>query len=345
MSVVSCVKSYSGPTGKLTNKGGSYSATYTIITDDPLDGPATIWTYLRANVADLLDTYEHGNDADGGSFLQSWSVPQHTSGDATVWTCTAEYEPLSPSDDNNDRNENGDKVKDPKDMAPEVSIRYSLTTEAVEKAKYLSGFTHAPAIHAVNDEIVPQNSATEPFDPPLERDAPIQVIRISKRVDNWEGDDAADHFNCINSEKLKFKAWTNATHTFEKYTLKVQSIDATHVWNESAHDWEWDATVELHYNPKTWRPEVIDRGMHRIARAGDPDGRGGTISPSDLPQGVMQVAIPVDFDGLATNTPILLDGAGNPQAPGGAPVLIKYGIYEEKDLIDCPIVPHALEHP
>lgn len=333
---------YSGPTGTLTASGASYTAAYIVETNNVLDGPVTVWQYVLTNIATIGSAYVCGNDSDAASFLKEISIPQHEPGSQNYWSVTLSYEPKPPQDDNETpRNEDGDVVDDPRDEAADISIRYALESEVVEKAIYRGGMTHGKL--ADGDEVVPQNSALDPFDPPLEKDSPIQVIRVKTTVDNWNGDQADTYFNAVNSERIQFKAWTDCTQRYARRTLKINAIDAQQIWNSVDEDYDFEVTIELHYKKSGWRVEVVDRGHMTMLEAGDPDGRGGTVSPSDLPAGVLSKKIPVDHDGLSNIGPVLLNGAGKLLPLGDDNVYITYQLYEELNILGCPTLDEVFE--
>lgn len=105
----------------------------------------------------------------------------------------------------------------------------------------------------------------------------------------------------------------------------------------------YEVLVEIHINKKTWREEIIDRGFHRGAWAGAPNGRGGTISAVDLPVGVPELAPIQDFDGLPVLKPVLLNGAGFPKAASDANVYAgRWQKYDENGWIGNPYINSAL---
>jgi hypothetical protein len=70
--------------------------------------------------------------------------------------------------------------------------------------------------------------------------------------------------------------------------------------------------------------------MRRKAEAGDPDGRGGTISLTDLIGGVPPNAAIVGVDGFPVNGPVLLNGAGEAKdAADRVPIYITWQKYQE----------------
>lgn len=349
MAVVGHKLHKSGASGDKTAAGASYNAEYHIQTDNPLDGPATIWAYVEAEIAEIGDAYAYGNDGDSNSFLRTIGIPKHVEGSAEWWTVTLSYEPTAASSESGgDRDKNGDKETDWELISPDVSVRVLYDKEPVEKATYRGGYLHAPALFTAGQEYVPQNSATEPYDPPLERDRPLRQITVKHRYNTWDDDTEQSYWNAVNDKDLEWRGWTNRTGTFEARTLKVTGISSDLVYNPdpAVDDWFWEVTVELLHDPKGWRQQVADRGLKRLARAGDDDGRGGIISSSDLPAGQMQMAAPVDFDGVANNGPILLDGKGQPlQPPTANAIFATWQKYQEKDIESLPIVAEILQVP
>jgi hypothetical protein len=56
----------------------------------------------------------------------------------------------------------------------------------------------------------------------------------------------------------------------------------------------------------------LDRGVSARAKAGDPDGKGGTYSEGDFPEGSIGQRSILDGQGQPVGEPVLLDGQGKP---------------------------------
>ena len=348
--------------GKLGPKGAEYTQVWQHRLTTSSEGPITIWNHFKLNRPYFGDIYQVGDvESDAGSYLQEMDTPERAKGAENIWTTTLHYKPLT--DDSKvqpHKDGSGALTTNPLDFRPKVSIAYAGHTKPVEKATYRAGFLHVPELVAA-DTVRPitNSNLVEPFDPPFEKDQSRKVIRIRLNTLYFRDDHADSYIDSLNLTTLNWAPelagtvaglpWGITRETsYAPYTLKVANITASprresFEISDVRYDVEYyEVEVEIHYDRDGWRIEALDRGLHRGAQPGDPDGRGGSLSLTDAPAGVPLIAAIVDNDGLAVNHPVLLNGAGQPLRDLTAPVFITYSQYREQDLSNCEYIRAAL---
>lgn len=361
MTVVGRQLIFSGPSATSKRSGTEWKQTYQYETNDSLDGPQVILDHLRINGPWFGSTYVNGNDADPFSLVDEIDVPQHSPGSATFWTVTLSYKPptaesSSPAPRPTD---SGTYSEIPWYWTYEVSTSVQQVSVPVDYARYRGGFTHVPERVKVGDFIPFTNSSlVEKFDPPLEQDNAHLIIRIKSWHETFDLNQVFRFLNAVNDRKIKFTRMS-LPGTFEATTLRLVNIEMSEkreiltIGGVRQRILYYEVIAELHYNPYGWRIMVVDRGTMRGALPHEPNGRGGLITYS-TPLGGVSAAKIVDHDGLAVGTPVLLDGAGQPQdwsvlgatvtnpptvAPN--PVYINWQLYDERDLTECDFIGRA----
>jgi hypothetical protein len=340
MSISSVTLHWAGATGDVTADAVEYTAVYRVQTSSTADGPAAIAAYFRANGPWLNSSYSFGGDADSSAKCTKVSIPRHVAGSANVWEVTFTFSTQAGGAGGGNSAQqvdpDGNAVQNPLDFRPLVWIAGNTTSEPAEEAYYLGGFTHPIQKFAIGQKIRVQNSAGDRIDsPPIQIDKPI--ARIYVRVNRAFFDvTRLGMVGSILNQKVKFKGFLMYDGTFPAGTLKLTDIsvqmkrESVEVGGVRAIEDYKEITSELAYNPDGWAYQLYDLGFNRQAAAGDPDGKGGTVSFTDILDGLAIKAPILDpVLGTPVKSPQLLDGAGQPlQDPNAAPVKITYRVQE-----------------
>jgi hypothetical protein len=328
-------------TGDAENPKREISIPIQVRTSSILDQADTIASALRDNPQWPYPGrfYQIGNEVNQGLLCSGVSCSPEP-GKPTMWRLKAKYAPAG-DDKNNDQqkpDENGKLTSDPEKWLPEIEINTAGQSRTVEKANYLKGYVGtAQGLLNGKKGIRPCNSAFMPFNPPLEQQWSLITFRASRYYKRYSMSDALIYKDSINESDVVvdnkliyvacYKHWGLVTH----YGGVLTSMN---VGNQIRFFWK--VSVEISINPESWDPYICDMGVDARAIAGDPDGRGGTISASDLPAGAIEHRRLTDPDGIPVSDPVLFNGDGQPlKPPTGDPVYGQWQIYrKEVDLTD-----------
>jgi hypothetical protein len=181
------------------------------------------------------------------------------------------------------------------------------------------------------------NSASVPFDPPLEREHSILILSFKVNVSGipwFFGDDAFRWENRVNSQPFNVQAsnyFMPVPYISDDYGGAARVASVRPVRKRQGGIIYWEVTTEMEIDfIWGWRQHVVDRGMQRRACAGDPDGEGGTISQTDIQAGDAAHAPIIGQDGHPLTEPVLLDGNGQPlDVCNEEPVYLTYRTYDE----------------
>jgi hypothetical protein len=327
MGVTSVLPIWEGQTGELSFDATQYTAVWHVAVDDPFDGPNVV---LIGGIGLGLPIpgafYWVGNDLNLLLTLRKL-VPTRVAGTRLLWMVVGTYEsPGRPQDHHDGTDDNGKPTKDPLKFHDEIEISYAQHTRPMEKAKLIS-----PAIPGVAQGVwgPVRNSAGAVFAPPLERDNSRFTLKITKNKASYPSNQADNYRDAVNSDTFTIsKSKLGFTRTFQKYTVKMKNIGGRLQFQNDVVFWPvvYEMEIDTEFG---WRFDVLDKGLAASARAGDPDGRGGTISNSDIQRGQPQMRRLVDAAGVPLSEPVLLDGKGQPLAPGADPVYLTYQGYDE----------------
>lgn len=340
MGVVSVTELFDEQTGLETvGFQREYTTPYHVEVDDPNDGPQVV---VDANGLPVIGNQYTGvgNDVDLAAYCVSLT-PSRVPGDRLLWKVIAKWTTIpGPGLGGEGSGSRKVKVKDdgetptdnPLEFRPDIEVTTAQFTSPVERAKYISGFSAAINQFRAPDSFGPVvNSALTVYDPPLERDDSRMVVRITRYKSAFPWADAEKYKDAVNSDDFTIDKPGIMVRTFKKYTCKLSPITGSYELVNGDHF--WNVTYEFHVNNEYpgigWRVQVVDRGVVVSAREGDPNGRGGTISASDIVAGTPQVRRLVDAGGMPITEPVLLNGSGQPLNPGSPPVYIVYAIYPE----------------
>lgn len=270
--------------------------------------------------------YTYRNDYDPNVICTSIS-PKRTDKSQTQWLVSCTFEtPTGASDDkDNNKDPNGNLTDDPTLWVPRIDVSFMTIQIPIEGAVYQGGFKGGAAALCPIGKVGPiMNSAFVPYVPPPERDFHISVVRRQWYDITFSQDLASILIGRVNSQ---FYGGLVLGYAFAWFAYQAKIVNYGGSLEFINNRVYWHNNLEVHVNPLGWRRQIADRGLHRRMMAGDPDGRGGTISASDIPRAVAPVGRVVGVDDLPVTEPVLFDGDGQPLVTDAAypsPVYITY---------------------
>jgi hypothetical protein len=319
----------------------TYEAPYRIKVNSALDGPGTIFSYLRANGPWLGDGFSYGADTDTSATLTEWSNPTREKGSDSVWIATARYSNKVGGGQKPDTS--GSPTDWPLDWRPEMHISWAQHEVPCETAIYRGGFTHATPRFTLGNEYAPQNSALEIYDPPLVKDFSRATLRCRMFRELYNFGVASALLDLVNKNSATFQPYLNVLGGVAARTLKVSNVQGTPKRENREHPtygyrvWldYFELEIEIQYRRDGWRDNVVDRGLRKIVEPGAADGFGGTFSLVDLAAGNIAPNQAIKGpDQQPISGPVLLDGAGNPkQVTDRVPVTIQWQKYGEESYV------------
>lgn len=312
----------------------SYSSTYRVTCSDPSDTAPVVLAYFSQNsqLPWMGRVLNFGNGFDASVQCKSVTAdPIDKSGGLFLVSC--EFKSLEgdtgggqPATGTTIEKKNSD---DPIAWHDEIDITYSNITEPVDRAIF-RGFINGggnPFMRAGVERAV-TNSANVPYDPPLERENSIRVIRITRNSKESNYGTYAKYKNTVNSDafsinKSAYGFRLELRPFFAKFTDFGQSFA---IENKVRY---WRETIEVQIHPRGWRRQIPDRGLMRRLTEGDKDDAGNTISAGDITDGWVHHTPIKDKDGLPITEPVLLDGNGKPIGPSRPTVWLIYSVEDE----------------
>lgn len=299
------------------------------------DTTPTIIEYFRTSSSHpyLGDSYSFGNSSDSSSKCVSIS-PRLIPNSGGIWIVAVEYEPPEGDDDSDERDDvKGNKVGDPLLWHDEISIDYTQITIPCEVAEFrgcnLGGRNGQPIPPLLNigRNILPCNSAFVPFDPGIDMEVDVKVVRITKNVKEYDGNQANGFIGCVNSDQVTInKRAYGYRDVWGPLTARIKNISGSfQIANKIPF---WKQTTEVHITPIGWRRIICDRGKAMLLLPGVTRPGGTTVSASD--EDVNTVVEIHDAMGQTLTEPVLFNGRGQPLNPfREEPVYLDYQIYTE----------------
>lgn len=311
----------------------SYSARYFVKCSEPTDAPNVVLAHFRAtgSLPWAGRPFRLGGHSDVSARckkVQCDYIPQS----GGMYNVLAEF---SSSDTPKEQQPdiNGRQTENPLLWRDEIEVGYSQLGHPVQLAKF-HGFKNARKFNKflkVGDEVIPMNSALVPYDPGIEGELEIKIIRISKNAAIYFDNQISRLQGTVNANTVNIiKPLYGFAATVPARLGKLRFGGSYAVTNDIGY---WKQTAEIHVNPLGWRRELLDRGFTRRAAPGDPDAKGGTMPTptSILTPGTATTEPILDGDGNPISEPILLDGDGQPLEArySNKPVWGQWQIYQE----------------
>ena len=320
-----------------------YKVTYRVDLDSTTAGGIGVINALGQQL--FVSTYSYGPETDPLAWLVEIGVPRRAGGDKLLdrWLvdCTYEF----------------DQSQRPEFQGVIVEPFYIGSSEPIVSAYYNGAFEQ------VGDNLQPiaqagqsfelsyrgpiSNSARIPIVPVPERDKSTPAYRV-KWVRNRADFNFEFYINSVNTVAFALVGFnrliTDLTagvvyntylKAFAPGTLRLRDVQISPVQYYSRDAFEH--TLEFVEDQKDLIE--LDRGTAARADIGDADGRGGTYSSGDFPEGTPQVRDILDASGNPITEPVLLNGRGKPlDAVGSArPVYLTWLKYEGTNFNDLPI--------
>lgn len=349
MSIIGERHHWNGASGEARlGEGRNYNAIYQITTNNKYDGPAAILAHfasggINGNLPYLGSPYSYGlgNDFDTNAVCDSIR-PTRSGESEFLWQVDLHY---GTNEDEEGEDENGKKTGNPLNFRDEIDVGHMNISRPVEKAWRLGGFVGTAAIaYPIGSfgEVV--NSAGVPFNPPLEREDYIFVLRITKYSANFPATINTLLMHLNNNLWTINKPQYNFTLTMAKHHAQFAAVSTSFDFKNNTKFWK--TTYEIHYDPvNELNPEVLDRGLTRRAKIGDPNGRNGLVgfNPNgggmtlqeyldSIPPGTPEGIKITDPFGQPVTEPVLFDGDGQPLPAGANAVYLKYRVYPDGNL-------------
>lgn len=354
MAVTGHVLAWRGASGDDDGKKRSYKAVYRVYTDNQLDGAQVVLDYFYTgsmpNPGDRTP-YDYGNDSDPLALCNKISVPEHESGSALIWLVTVDFT-TETNETAGGTDSNGDPTNNPLDFRPDFSTSFFMVQRPVWEAVYRGGFTGTVAtIIADGDKIPPQASTYTVFDPPLEKEVALKRFSITINTSYFNDTASIGFLKKCNDKDMTLNpnlgysfAWdleiAKGTGLLNDYksVIKRESVEIGGV--KQVIDYI-SLTAEILIDREGWLKKVVDRDRVRGAKAGDADGRGGTISAADVVDGMAFVDAIRGPGGDIVNEPVLLNGDGQPLqvpcAPGDV-IWTKWELYPLAPIDQAPVL-------
>lgn len=304
----------------------SYQTTHMVNTDG-IYAASYIFEHFMFNVEYPWPgrNYNYAGGFDPTSICKTVNVKYVQGSGGTKWLVDAAFSPEQ-GQAQEQQDAQGNNTTNPLLWRDEIDITYSQVTVPVEAAEF-----RAFIPNFINNKFFPfgyrgavVNSALKPYDPTLEEEAQIKVLRITKYSPVYQGGNFDRYQGAINGDRVVInKPQYRFFQTIEPFHAYIKGLSATFaVTNNIPH---WRQTMELHICNFVfgWFRPVVDRGLDARRAAGDPNGRGGTVSESEVATFGAVAHEPIkDKDGVPITEPVLLDGNGQPLKPGNSPIIM-----------------------
>lgn len=322
-----------GASGNDTGTVRTYQAVYRVFSNSALDQAAQVLYYFYTNAGTLPNpalrtTYAYGNDYDLGAYCNRLSVPERLQGSCSPWIfeVTADFttELGNGQDGGGGVDKDGNPTNNPLDFRPDIQTSFVMVQRPCWKAIYEGGYTGALAgMINIGDELTPMSSAQRAFDPPLEKETPLLRVSVTVNLVAVDTEIQLQYINRTNSTdislvgnfgysfswNMRLKKDTAKLNDY-KTVIKRESFQAA---ASTTRTIDYLAlTAELLVDPDGWFEQVPDRDIHRTVNPGDPDGRGGTISFTDILGGMPPNERIRGPGGDLVAGPVFLDGNGQP---------------------------------
>lgn len=292
-----------------------YSANYRVQTDDPNDGPVTVLNGFDG--PDIGDGFNVRGERDNAARCVLIH-PSPVEDSKLVWDVDVTWR--TPSDvEESKPGQNGKPTNDPLRFASPVELSQQQMQRPVEKAILRS--TIPPRPRNTMGPVV--NSAGVIYDPPLEMDYAIDVVRVTRYLNFFPSGHWRSMTNAVNRDRFTIRRRVPRLNLqFEPFQCKMQSVGGSMQFINQVP--LWVVQYEIHVD-KTfgWRRDVLDRGRQKRIPEGTPEFY-------TLGAGVPAVKEITDNNGFPLRDPVLLNGYGQPLPPGAAPIYITYSVYPER---------------
>lgn len=234
------------------------------------------------------------------------------------WLIRADYKEI----ENEEPEQNTGPQRNPgggaEDWSPGWSVRTQVIFEEAAKAYFMGGFpagaaaTRLEAEEAAGDMSVIQNSAGQAVVDAPQRRRRIRIYSL-RFIQSQVPVTLIEAEGKINSNTHSVSLGYN--HDWEPETALIDSVNFAPVRYQGQTLVQIE--VEVIWDPDGWRWLILDEGTAARFDVGDPDGKGGTVSASDLKAAEPRLrALKDPSSGQPIADPVPLDGDGQPIEPG-----------------------------
>jgi hypothetical protein len=314
------------------NVTASYRSAYRVQVSDPSDGPDYVLNYFLLN-ADYPwpgRTFHFGSSFDVSAVCRTVDAnyEEKSNGWFTVSCTFVSERGGGDQQQQTGTTPEGKNSQDPTQWHDEIDVSFTQISVPAEVAIF-RGFVP----QGINNPYLRPgrigpvvNSALKPYDPTLEEEVDIKVIRITKNAKSYDGRFYSRYQGAVNNDTVTIsKNAYRFKETFKPYQGRIKVISGQFAIANGIPYWR--QTIEVHVHPAEagWRRFIVDRGMDARRGANDPNGKGGTVSASDvLNAGTVNHEAIKDSSGTPISEPVLLDGNGQPLATDKPPVYLVY---------------------
>lgn len=314
------------------NVSASYNCTYFVKCDSQSDAPSTVLLhFMRTSSLPWSGRpYRFGNGFDFGVVCESVTANYIDKG-AGAFTVNCSFKSVQGSEDQQTgKTLDGKDSPDPTKWHDEIEISFQNVTIAADFGQFrgLGGGAGSRTFRA-NEYRAVTNSAGVPFNPPIEKQRAIRVLRITKNSRTTIATLADKYINAVNSDSFTInKPDYGFSYKVDKYCAKINGY-STAFAIENGYKF-WRESIEVYINPNTWRRAILDAGYHRRQMFSDFDDTGATIPFAEAQAaGWVPYTTIKDKNGDPISTPVMLNGNGRQLRPGESPVYIYYSIEDE----------------
>jgi hypothetical protein len=254
-----------------------------------------------------------------------------------MFSVTVNYEAIDGTDEEPKSNptEDGKESQDPLEWLDEVEVSFTQIGIAAEFGTF-HGFQSTEGNEANNPwmqigDVMPiSDSARVPYDPPIEKEKDIRVIRITRNVFDYDLGFFDQYQGAVNSDLVVIaKPLYRYVDVLQPLTARIRVIGGR--FNVVNGKKFWQQSIEIHVDRDGWRRQLLDRGMQARRFVGDP---GGPVSDSPLTNaeaasGFTRFVLNKDAAGGPIPAPLLFNGNGQPLTNGAAAFYGTWGIYRE----------------
>jgi hypothetical protein len=319
------IKEAAAHAGLIAAKAGKHdwTAPYILTSDNPRDDGLTCVEYMTSIGRGVGTRFKYGDRTDDGTYCKT-IAPTRMSNSVDHWAVILTY---SQNDGGKGSNEDDEPTDDPLDWRYEISSG--------------TQFFQVPVWQAWNMDVMPlggagggyqrplntlgpvHNSAGIVYDPPLTRDVPEMVLRVSgNALYYWSAmlqvtGGTINQFEIGWSKRLCAKYGFVAQY-FRPCCVLCNSATADYRFENGLAFWRYTFEFRLRQPADEINPQdgflesVLDRGLTRIANPFAPDGHGGTFPSENFKAGMAEAAAIRDVEDRRVPEMVLLDGHGQP---------------------------------
>lgn len=325
-----------GSSGEEAVLAKSYRAHYRATCSDPSDTAPLVYAYLEANKGTqpwFGNKLTLGNGSDSSVVCDDISVDP-VEGAPGLFDVVAHFRPAKAESDLEPQPGTADGASvstNPLDWYDDIDVTFTQTSKVAEFGTFWGFFdtagNPAAAQLAIGNVLAITNSAGVPYDPPIEDEKQIKVIRISRNIIGYDDTEFDFYQGTVNSDLVIIeKPFYNFRTAIQPLTGLIRLGTVFNILNGIRH---YRQTTEIWVDAENWRHKLLDKGSESLIEAGAPNGSGSQFSSSDIPDvGNAPVKRLRDPDSFPITAPYAFNGAGQPANNKNGPHY--YGIWQTK---------------